>query len=622
MSIYRTKVLADESGALLLSLLGEELYVVGSNIIDLEQLSVILQGEQYESRFRLLVLNPDETINFEIPQEDIILNSGNFSENYQQGQRKNLNLSLVNIDKKYTPNINTIWVHSRFRFDIGIESEREVYWFPRGIYIMSNPTATHIDSDKQVSLTLTDKFSLFSSKAGTLEATYEIPQNTLIKDAIRGILSLDNGSGYQIDTKEIVYDRQFDTIRMPYTVSKDAGSTLEDMLLEIAMILNAECYYNSIGHLCFIPINETINDTDKPTLWIYDDSSDVNTDYLNNSATYDFENVVNEVHVVGDNINNDLVWAWSKNDNPASPICIQRIGRRIDYINDSNIYNEELAQDRANYELRKRSIVRTSFTVTVSFNPLLLVNNLVMIEDSFFGFKRDKFLIQSITYGIGDNNAMTLTLSNLDSLTSYSTSTEPFQPDIPNISLDEALTIASNWWEVNKWSDDPYSVRLDSETEYEYTIAISSQITTIVFTWIGVNKETGDVGVACLTGDTKILTTTGSSEIKDLKVNDVIMTVNGQDIIERILSHTEENIYIVNNQIKTTGTHIFSTTEGYLRTTQLEVGTILKTFNNQELKINDISFVKENIVVYEIKTKNNYDYILAETGVICKSENI
>ena len=416
MANYSIKALADQTNNVLWSQYGEVLRLVDSSSISMSYLTDVLKRPTIKPRFRLFVLNPDETINYEIPEEDIIINSGNFTENYQNGQRKSVNINLINIDGKYTPSINTIWVHDRFRFDIGLEFDGQVYWFPRGIYILGNPSADHQDSDKQVSLTLADKFAVLEGKAGTLEATYEIPVDSDIEQAIMGILTLDNGSGYPIDLKPIIYDRAFKGLKMPYTLSKDAGSTLGEMLLEIGTILNAEVYYNSQGNLCFININETTLDVQKASLWDY---SDEDRDYDGATANYDFENAVNEVHVVGDNINNEIFSAMAKNENPVSPLCIQRIGRRIEYINDSNIYSDDLAQQRANYELRKFGILKTTMNIQVSFNPLLFVNNLVTITDKYYNLARERFLIQSISYTIGNESQMTISCSNIVNFNQY-----------------------------------------------------------------------------------------------------------------------------------------------------------------------------------------------------------
>lgn len=416
MAAYDIRALADTSTSTLWSQYGEVLRLVDSSSVSMSYLIDVLKRPVYKPRFRLFVLNPDETINYEIPQEDIIINSGNFTENYQNGQRKSVNINLVNIDGKYTPSINTIWVHNRFRFDVGLEFDGQVYWFPRGIYVLGNPSASHQDSDKQVALTLVDKFAVLEGKAGILEATYEIPVDSDIEQAIIGILTLDNGSGAPIDLKPIIYDRAFKGLKMPYTLSKDAGSTLGEMLLEIGTILNAEVYYNSQGNLCFININETTLDVQKASLWDYEDTE---RDYYNATANYDFENAVNEVHVVGDNINNEIFSAMAKNNNPASPLCVQRIGRRIEYINDSNIYSDDLAQQRADYELRKFGILKTTMSVNVSFNPLLFVNNLITITDQYYNIQRERFLIQSISYSIGEQCQMSISCSNIVNFDTY-----------------------------------------------------------------------------------------------------------------------------------------------------------------------------------------------------------
>ena len=69
--------------------------------------------------YRLFLLNPDESIRNEIPQEDLIL-GGSYSENYQNGQRRSLSFSLFNRQKKYTPSINGLWTETKFKQEVGL----------------------------------------------------------------------------------------------------------------------------------------------------------------------------------------------------------------------------------------------------------------------------------------------------------------------------------------------------------------------------------------------------------------------------------------------------------------------------------------------------------------------
>ena len=89
---YNLSALADTQNNILWSQYGEVLRLVDSSDISISYLTEVLNRSIYKTHFRVLVLNPDETIDYEIPQEDIIINSGNFTENYQSGQRKSLNI--------------------------------------------------------------------------------------------------------------------------------------------------------------------------------------------------------------------------------------------------------------------------------------------------------------------------------------------------------------------------------------------------------------------------------------------------------------------------------------------------------------------------------------------------
>ena len=85
-------------------------------------------------------------------------------------------------------------------------------------------------------------------------------------------------------------------------------------------------------------------------------------------------------------------------------------------INDANITSDILAQERADYELRQKLILKTTASVTTMFNPLLMVNNMVGITDEFYGFEQEKFLIQSLSYSLDASGTMSLSLTNARNL--------------------------------------------------------------------------------------------------------------------------------------------------------------------------------------------------------------
>lgn len=158
-----------------MKLFGEVLFSNGEDEdIPFSKLKRLLEMPYLKPRYRLSVLTQDEQVAYIIPEGDIVADSINYTESYQSGQRRNISLELVNVDGRYTPNVNGLWVNSRFSFEIGIEYSGRIIWFPKGIYIMGNVDLTRGNSEKTVSLQLLDKYAIFEGKTGTLEVAYEV----------------------------------------------------------------------------------------------------------------------------------------------------------------------------------------------------------------------------------------------------------------------------------------------------------------------------------------------------------------------------------------------------------------------------------------------------------------
>ena len=75
-----------------------------------------------------------------------------------------------------------------------------------------------------------------------------------------------------------------------------------------------------------------------------------------------------------------------------------------------------LARERADYELRKQLILRSSTTVNVMYNPILNVNNLIAISDEFFELDHEKFLLQGVSCSLDYSGQMSITVSNIVNL--------------------------------------------------------------------------------------------------------------------------------------------------------------------------------------------------------------
>lgn len=381
-------------------------------------LKKLIERPFVKPRFRLSVLTPYEAVDYVIPEEDIIIGGVNYTESYQNGQRRNISIELVNSTGKYTPNVNGIWVNTKFRFDVGLgygDNPDDVIWFPKGIYILGNVDLSRGDSEKTVTLQLQDKYALFEGKTGTLDVAYEVQLDSDIIDAVKGVLNFTLGNGYILDYKEPIFDPSFIGMKTQQTIRAEAGENYGTVIDALATQLSAEYYYNSVGNLCFYPLNETVDDSVKPIIWTY---PWLGRDLHNLSLNFQNENIVNCVKVIGDNIDSNVYSAVVSNENPTSPICIQQIGRRMDFPDsNANVWSDDLAHDLAMYYLRKSSFVAVQFQSNVSFNPILTVNNICEVEDQFLDLKRNKLLITSISY-TSENGQMSVSFCNTEDLPS------------------------------------------------------------------------------------------------------------------------------------------------------------------------------------------------------------
>lgn len=406
--------------------------------ITIDDIFTALANPYIHPTFRVSILNPDETVKYEIPLEDIPSGGISYTENYQNGQRRSITLKLINKDKKYSPSINKgnkyykvlnknttikknqensnilIWKDTKFRYDIGLIIKGTKVWFSKGIYVLGNVDLIQEDSNKQITLQLKDKFAKLEGNSGKFLTAYEIPTGSKVKQVVQDLLNTDFGDGYSIDSKVFLLPSSLNNFEIQADIKKEAGDTIGSIMLDIATQMSCECYYNETGNLTFSLLDETVNDQNKAVCWQY---LRRNYDLINLSPTYDFDNAINMVKVIGDNVDNGIFSALVVNNDPRSPVCIGRIGKCPDNpITDANVWSNVLAHDLGIYNLRKKSLVALSLSALVKYNPLITVDFLCEIEHEFFDFEREKCVINSISYSdeTGQMDLSITAIQNLD----------------------------------------------------------------------------------------------------------------------------------------------------------------------------------------------------------------
>jgi len=324
--------------------------------------------------------------------------NGTLDLDMDSGIRRRCSLTMSNLDGSYIPiPEGFLWVNSKFRLWTGLVIDGVEYLFSRGIFLIGEPAVNSFITEKTVSLTGYDKWAMLDGTlGGKLESDYIIPLGTNIGDAVRAIFQ----QAGEIKTP-IISDI---TETTPYTITKTAGDTYADLLKDLANIVSWECFYDKDGYPRFQPPTDIEKD---PSVWDFSSSEVV---YLGSAHRYDFTKIKNYVVVIGDNINGSLVRAVAQDDNPTSPTRVSLIGKRVLVIEDNLIYNNDLAQQRANYELQKAIAMYESVDLNCIPIDIIDEGSVVTITDSSAGLNQDRFIVQAVSFPLSFDGEMRLTV--------------------------------------------------------------------------------------------------------------------------------------------------------------------------------------------------------------------
>ena len=289
--------------------------------------------------------SPFYTITQNFNTSDMI-KGGSISIQNGNGKRSVISLTLSNINGKFLPDIDGfLWIQRKIKLYLGEIINNEEIYFPKGIYVMENPSVKSDPSSTNVSLSCNDKFSLLDgTNGGELDYIWQIPSGTNLRTALQTLL---NDAG---EIKPLIFDSFYNSVTVPYTIIKEEGSTYGDIILELAEFLGANVYYNEEGFPVF---ERDYSDKIKGSLYDFEDTIHKGITYVNANVTYEFNNVYNAVLVIGDNVNGNLARYVVENTDLTSPTAISNIPRRTMVIYDDLISTDVLAEQRGLYELKR-----------------------------------------------------------------------------------------------------------------------------------------------------------------------------------------------------------------------------------------------------------------------------
>lgn len=245
------------------------------------------------------------------------------------GVRRSLTISLADEDKQYSPSRNShFWYGRKFSLWEGVLVGDDIFWQEQGVYY----TTRAEEYKGVVSISAVDKFGALNGETNTgrcpLPFTTDISAGDIyISDLINELLGRNIGN-YPLDPITPIIDTMFYSTKLYADITLNAGQYYGEVLLRLADMYGADCYYDRFGRLNFR--KKAVKD--RP--WWYEHTAPVW------EFTEDDQNItegvrrntelkaVNVVTVMSDNKDGDAASVTVKNTNPESPVCVQNVGEQ------------------------------------------------------------------------------------------------------------------------------------------------------------------------------------------------------------------------------------------------------------------------------------------------------
>lgn len=360
----------------------------------------LIQMKTRSTRIKVEVLN----FNFQtINSLEGRVTEGSISVDATSDIRRTCSLTLtVEKAKNMISPSGELWLDKFIRIYEGIDNPRnnnETVWWNMGIFLINNPNTVYNSVTETVTFEGLDLMSkLTGRRNGQLPAVATVvPAGNQIADVVKQIITQLGGFDNYI-IEDVGYE-------IPYDIKKDMGATIYDLLVEIRdLYANWEMFFdvNGVFHWQQIPDGEN-----EPIVVNFDELRQKLI--ISDSINVDFENVKNNVIVYGRLLDNGYqVMATATDTITSSPYNVNNIGQINYIVDDERIYNDDLAAQRAKYELYLHARLNDAITLEIVPIPWLNdVNIKIKYTNEEIGLSGE-FLIQSLEIPLGIDSSMNI----------------------------------------------------------------------------------------------------------------------------------------------------------------------------------------------------------------------
>lgn len=318
--------------------------------------------------------------------------------------RRTCNITLVveNSENILAPG-GQVWLDKFIKVYVGTDNPRngnETVWNNMGLFLINNPESVYNATTNTITFEGLDLMAkLTGRRNGQLPAvTTVVPAESKVADVVKQTITQLGGFD-----KYIIQDAGYE---IPYDIKKDMGSTIYDLLVEIRDLYSDwEMFFDVDGVFHWQQIPNGINE---PV--VLDFNQLKQRVIISETIDVDFENVKNHIIVYGRLLDNgEQVMATSTDTISSSPYNVDSIGQINYIVDDEKIYNNDLAQQRADYELFLHA--RMNDSITLEIVPLYWLNDVnvkIAHTNKNVGIEGE-YLIKTLEIPLGVGNNMTIT---------------------------------------------------------------------------------------------------------------------------------------------------------------------------------------------------------------------
>lgn len=296
-----------------------------------------------------------------------------------------------------------VWLDKFIKVYVGTDNPRnnnETVWNNMGLFLINNPESVYNATTNTITFEGLDLMAkLTGRRNGQLPAvTTVVPAESKVADVVKQTITQLGGFD-----KYIIQDAGYE---IPYDIKKDMGSTIYDLLVEIRDLYSDwEMFFDVDGVFHWQQIPNGINE---PV--VLDFNQLKQKVIISETVDVDFENVKNYIIVYGRLLDNgEQIMATSTDTISSSPYNVDSIGQINYIVDDEKIYNNDLAQQRADYELFLHA--RMNDSITLEIVPLYWLNDVnvkIAHTNKNVGIEGE-YLIKTLEIPLGVGNNMTIT---------------------------------------------------------------------------------------------------------------------------------------------------------------------------------------------------------------------